>query len=154
MTSSNSSIVSRLDAVIDGAIAAERIVGAVVLVALDGKTIYCRAAGLADRDAGTEMRTDAIFRLASVSKLFSAAAALALVSRGILDLDRPITEWLPAFTPTFEGRPALITLRHLLSHSAGLSYGFFEPEGGPLAQACVFRKNGTVVSLNRGQWFH
>lgn len=91
MTSSNSSIVSRLDAVIDGAIAAERIVGAVVLVALDGKTIYCRAAGLADRDAGTEMRTDAIFRLASVSKLFSAAAALALVSRGILDLDRPIT---------------------------------------------------------------
>lgn len=137
MTSSNSSIVSRLDAVIDGAIAAERIVGAVVLVALDGKTIYCRAAGLADRDAGTEMRTDAIFRLASVSKLFSAAAALALVSRGILDLDRPITEWLPAFTPTFEGRPALITLRHLLSHSAGLSYGFFEPEGGPLAQAGV-----------------
>lgn len=137
MTSSNSSIVSRLDAVINGAIAAERIVGAVVLVALDGKTIYSRAAGLADRDAGTKMRTDAIFRLASVSKLFSAAAALALVSRGILDLDRPITEWLPAFTPTFEGRPALITLRHLLSHSAGLSYGFFEPEGGPLAQAGV-----------------
>jgi CubicO group peptidase (beta-lactamase class C family) len=137
MTSSNSLIASRVDAVIDGAIAAERIVGAVILVTLDGETIHIRAAGLADREAGIDMRTDAIFRLASVSKLFTAAAALALVSRGKLDLDRPITEWLPAFTPTYEGRPALITLRHLLSHSAGLSYGFFEPEGGPLAQAGV-----------------
>ncbi|MBF2718223.1 serine hydrolase domain-containing protein [Agrobacterium vitis] len=137
MTSSNSSIASRLDAVIDGAIAAERIVGAVVRVALDGEIIWSRAAGLADREAGTAMRTDAIFRLASVSKLFTAATALALVSQGKLDLDRPITEWLPAFTPTFEGRPALITSRHLLSHSAGLSYGFFEPEDGPLSRAGV-----------------
>lgn len=137
MKSSNSSIASRLDAVIGGAIAAERIVGAVVLVALDGETICSRAAGLADREACTAMQTDAIFRLASVSKLFTAAAALALASRRILDLDRPITEWLPAFAPTFEGRPALITLRHLLSHTAGLSYGFFEPEDGPLSQAGV-----------------
>ncbi|MCJ8152045.1 serine hydrolase domain-containing protein [Shinella sedimenti] len=137
MISTNSSIASRLDAVIGGAIAAERIVGAVVLVALDGETIWSRAAGLADREARTAMQTDAIFRLASVSKLFTAAAALALVSQGKLDLDRPITEWLPAFTPTFEGRTARITLRHLLSHSSGLSYGFFEPDDGPLAQAGV-----------------
>jgi CubicO group peptidase (beta-lactamase class C family) len=137
MKSSHSAIVSRLDAVIDGAIAAERIVGAVVLVARGGETIYCRAAGLADREAGIEMRADAIFRLASVSKLFTATAALSLVSRGELDLDRPITEWLPAFAPTFQAEPAIVTLRQLLSHSAGLSYGFFEPEGGPLAQAGV-----------------
>lgn len=137
MTSFHSTIASRLDAVIDGAIAAERIVGAVVLVALDSETIYTRAAGLADREAGIAMGTDAIFRLASVSKLFTASAMLALVGRGRLGLDRPITEWLPYFAPTFEGKPALITPRHLLSHSSGLSYGFFEPEGGPLTQAGV-----------------
>ncbi|TWF47392.1 serine hydrolase domain-containing protein [Neorhizobium alkalisoli] len=137
MTSSHSSIVSRLDAVIGGAIAAERIVGAVVLVSLGGETIYSKATGFDDREAGLPMRTDAIFRLASVSKLFTATAVMALVGRGQLDLDRPITEWLPNFAPTFRDKPAFITLRHLLSHSAGLSYGFFEPEGGPLAQAGV-----------------
>lgn len=128
---------SRIDAVIDGAIAAERIVGAVVLVVRDGETIDARAAGLADREAGIPMREDAIFRLASVSKLFTATAAMALIAGGRLDLDRPVTDWLPDFTPTFDGRAAIITLRHLLSHSSGLSYGFFEPEDGPLHRAGV-----------------
>lgn len=131
------SFTSRIDAVTDGAIAAERIVGAVVLVMRDGETIHARAAGFADREAGIPMRADAIFRLASVSKLFTATAVLALVAEGRLDLDRPITDWLPDFTPTFDGRAAIITLRHLLSHSSGLSYGFFEPEDGPLHRAGV-----------------
>ncbi|TCQ02189.1 CubicO group peptidase (beta-lactamase class C family) [Rhizobium sp. PP-F2F-G36] len=150
MTPSDSLIASRLDAVIDGAIAAERIVGA-VLLARGGETVYTRAAGLADREAGIAMRTDAIFRLASVSKLFTAAGVLALVSRGTLDLDRPVTDWLSAFVPTFEGQPAVITMRHLLSHSAGLSYGFFEPEDGPLAQAGVsdgMDRSGLTLSEN------
>lgn len=151
MTPSDSLIASRLDAVIDGAVAAERIVGAVVLVARGGETVYTRAAGLADREAGIAMRTDAIFRLASVAKLFTAAGVLALVSRGTLDLDRPVTDWLLAFTPTFEGQPAVITMRHLLSHSAGLSYGFFEPEDGPFAQAGVsdgMDRSGLTLSDN------
>lgn len=132
-----SSIASRLDAVIDGAIAAERIVGAVVLLSRNGERIYARAAGFADREAGTAMREDAIFRFASVTKLFTATAVLALVERGALDLDRPVTDWLPDFAPHFEGRPTTITLRHLLSHSAGLGYGFLEPEDGPLHRAGV-----------------
>lgn len=131
------SFTSRIDAVIDGAIAAERIVGAVVLVARDGETIHAHAAGFADREVGIPMREDAIFRLASVSKLFTATAVMALVAEERLDLDRPITDWLPDFTPTFDGRAAIITLRHLLSHSSGLSYGFFEPEDGPLHRAGV-----------------
>lgn len=131
------SLADRIDAVIDGAIAAERIVGAVVLVARDGETIHTRAAGFADREAGIPMREDAIFRFASVSKLFTATAVMVLVAQERLDLDRPIVDWLPGFTPTFDGRAAIITLRHLLSHSAGLSYGFFEPEDGPLHRAGV-----------------
>lgn len=130
-------LTSRIDAVIDGAIAAERIVGAVVLVAQHGQTVYSRAAGLADREAGISMREDAVFRLASVSKLFTASAAIALVAEGRFDLDRPMVDWLPDFAPRFEGRHVPITLRQLLSHSAGLSYGFFEPTDGPLHQAGV-----------------
>jgi len=130
-------LATRIDAVIDGALAAERIVGAVVLVALDGETIYARAAGLADREAGVAMRGDTVFRLASVSKLFTAAAAMTLVADGRFALDRPVTDWLPDFAPCHAGQPATITLRHLLSHSAGLGYGFLEGEDGPLHQAGV-----------------
>lgn len=130
-------IAPRIDAVIDGALAAERIVGAVVLVALDGETAYARAAGLADREAGVPMRRDALFRLASVSKLVTANAAMVLVANGRFGLDRPVTDWLPDFAPRFAGQPATITLRHLLSHSAGLGYGFLESEDGPLHRAGV-----------------
>lgn len=133
----NTSLMARVDAVIDGALAAERIVGAVVLVAQGGETLHARAAGLADRKAGVLMRADTIFRLASVSKPFTAAAAMALVAQGCLDLDGPVTDWLPDFAPTFDGRPACITLRHLLSHGSGLGYGFLEPVGGPLHRAGV-----------------
>ena len=134
---SSSTLSERLDDVIDGAIAAERIVGAVVLVHRNGEPIYTRAAGMADREAGTPMRDDALFRLASVSKLFVAAAAMALVGRGKLDLDRPITAWLPAFEPRFEGEPVVLSLRHLLTHTSGLGYGFLEPGDGPLHRAGV-----------------
>lgn len=136
-TSSDLRLATRIDAVIDGAIAAERIVGAVTLIARDGETIHIRAAGIADREAGVPMRADAIFRFASVSKLFTATAVMALVAERRLDLDRPVTDWLPAFTPMFDGTPAIITLRHLLSHRAGLGYGFFEPKDGPLHPAGV-----------------
>lgn len=137
MSLSNATLGARVDAVIDGALAAERIVGTVVFVARNGEVIHARAGGLDDREAGTPMREAAIFRLASVSKPFTAAAVMALVSEGRLDLDRPVTDWLPDFAPRFDGRAANITLRHLLSHSSGLGYGLLEPEDGPLHRAGV-----------------
>lgn len=137
LQTSSTTLSKRLDAVIDGAIAAERIVGTVVLARQNGEPIYTRAAGLADREAGSPMHDEALFRLASVSKLFVAAAAMALVGQSKLDLDRPITEWLPQFEPRFEGEAVVISLRHLLTHTSGLSYGFLEPEDGPLHRAGV-----------------
>ena len=90
---------ARLDPVIDRALSEKRIVGAVVLVAKDGRIVYRRAAGHADREAGVKMREDAIFRLASVTKPFVTAAAMRLVEDGRLDLDAPVTRWLPDFRP-------------------------------------------------------
>src|SRR5262245_15177937 len=72
---------SHIDAAIDSAITQKRIVGAVVLISHDGKVVYQRAAGLADRDARRPMQLDAVFRLASVSKPVVSAAALALVDQ-------------------------------------------------------------------------
>ncbi|PLZ02618.1 serine hydrolase [Burkholderia sp. WAC0059] len=113
----------------DSALAGRRLVGAVVLVARDGEPVYRRAAGFADREAGTPMREDAIFRLASLTKPIVSTAALRLVERRVLRLDAPVTQWLPAFRPRLaDGSEPVITIRHLLTHTAGLTYGFLEPE--------------------------
>ncbi|SEU28376.1 serine hydrolase domain-containing protein [Stigmatella erecta] len=131
-------LATRLDRVIDQAIADQRIVGTVVLVAQDGKLVYHRAAGYADREAKRPMREDALFRLASMSKTLVSATALALVDQGKLTLDEPITRWLPTFRPKLaDGREAPITVRQLLTHTAGLSYGFGDPGTDPYLQARV-----------------
>jgi CubicO group peptidase (beta-lactamase class C family) len=127
-----------IDAAIDQALADARIVGAVVLVARDGAIVYRRAAGLADRERGTAMREDAVFRLASLSKPLMTAAALRLVELGKIALADPVTRYLPAFRPALpNGETPAITLRHLLTHTAGLSYGFMQTPDGPYHRANV-----------------
>src|SRR5215471_20575486 len=121
----------RLDSVIDSAIAEKRIVGAGVLVARDGKVVYHRAAGLADREAGRPMADDTIFNYSSVTKPIVTAAAMKLVDQRRIGLDDPVTRWLPDFKPKLaDGSTPVITLRQLLTHTAGLSYRFLEAPGG------------------------
>lgn len=130
---------ARVDAVIDQALADQRLVGAVVLVAQDGELIHRRAAGSADREAARAMTEDALFRLASVSKPIVSTAAMVLVAQGRLELDEGIEGWLPDFQPRLPGGAAArITPRQLLSHTAGLGYRFFEADdSGPYALAGV-----------------
>ncbi|TAJ66290.1 MAG: class A beta-lactamase-related serine hydrolase [Variovorax sp.] len=130
---------ARIDAAIDRALAEQRLVGAVVLVAHDGRLVHRRAAGLADREAGRPMREDALFRLASVSKPIVSTAAMVLAAQGRLALDDAVTRWLPDFRPRLpDGSEPVIALRQLLTHTAGLGYRFFEAsDDGPYAQAGV-----------------
>jgi CubicO group peptidase (beta-lactamase class C family) len=128
----------RLDAAIQHALDDKRIVGTVVLVARNGDLVYHTAAGLADREARVPMRDDAIFLLASVAKPFVTAAALRLVEQGKLQLSDPVTRWLPDFRPrTATGDEPTITIHQLLTHTAGLTYRFMEPAGGPYHQLGV-----------------
>jgi CubicO group peptidase (beta-lactamase class C family) len=128
----------KVDAVIDKAIAEDRIVGAVVLVAHDGRLVYERAAGLADKESRKPMQVDALFRLSSVSKPIVTVAALALVDRKKLSLDDPVTKWLPDFRPKLaDGTTPTITVRQLLTHTAGLGYKFTEQPDGPYHKAQV-----------------
>ncbi|QOT79229.1 serine hydrolase domain-containing protein [Cupriavidus basilensis] len=137
--STQSSLSARVDAAIEQALAEHRLVGAVVLVARHGEVIHRRAAGLADREAGRPMRADTLFRLASVSKPIVSSAAMVLVAQGRLGLDEAVTRWLPDFMPRLaDGSPAIITVRQLMTHTAGLGYRFFEAdEHGPYARAGV-----------------
>lgn len=130
---------TRIQDVTQQALDAHRLVGSVVLVAHNGELIYQQAAGWADREHSHPMELDTIFRLASVSKPIVSTAALVLVAQGQLGLDDDISRWLPEFQPRLtNGSAAQITVRQLLSHTAGLSYRFFETDAhGPYARAGV-----------------
>lgn len=129
---SPSDLTRRLDRVLARAIDEERIVGAVLLVARHGELAYATATGLADREAGTPMRRGDVFRLASLTKPMVTATAMALVERGLLTLDAPVTDWLPDFRPQLaDGTRPTITIHHLMTHTAGLDYRFNQADAGP-----------------------
>jgi CubicO group peptidase (beta-lactamase class C family) len=90
--------------------------GCAVLVRVDGETIFARGYGVRSLDTREPIRPDTNFRLASVSKQFTAAAILRLRDQGKLRLDQTLTDIFPDF-PEY-GRA--ITIRHLLGHTSGV----------------------------------
>lgn len=100
--------------------------GASVLVLRDGQPLVRRGWGLADLEAGIPAGPHTNYRLASVTKQFTAAAVLLLAEDGRLSLDDPVRRWLPSLPPAADA----VTLRHLLSHTSGLvDYEDVMPEG-------------------------
>lgn len=134
----NNLLDARLDQVIEHVIREQRVVGTVVLVARRGEFVYRRAAGFSDREARLPMPANAIFRLASLTKPIVSATALAMVERGLLNLEDSVDKWIPEFRPALaDGTTPEITIRELLNHTAGLSYRFLEPPDGPYHRANV-----------------
>ncbi len=89
-----------------------------MLVAHDGRTVFSRAAGLADRRSNAPNTLDTKFTLASMGKMFTATTIAQLVEQGKVALDAPIATYLPGYpNPTFAHQA---TVRHLLSHRSGL----------------------------------
>ncbi len=111
--------------------------------------------GLAD-PAGTAASAGTVHRVASISKLFTATACMVLVERGQLDLDAPVTRYLPDFAPRGPGA-GQITLRHLLSHQAGLvresPVGHYFDASDPGLLATVQSLNDTELVYRPGQRF-
>ncbi len=107
--------VSRLDAILEPYIRPDA-PGLSVMVIKDGKAVYKRAGGMADLEARIPITTQTNFRLASISKQFTAMAILILIERGKLSLESKLHDFFPQF-PTY-GRD--ITVRQLLNHTAGL----------------------------------
>lgn len=123
-----------------------RLAGTVTLVARNGKVVYHEAAGRRDVDRNVPMTTDTLFRIASMSKAVTSVAIMMLVEEGRVHLDDPVSRLIPAFARTTvvvpppigatgaaattagtmpAARP--ITIRHLLTHTAGISYGNGNP---------------------------
>ena len=125
-------ITQRIDDALNSALDEKRIVGAVIAVMKDGELAHFKPYGLANREQGKPMTEDAIFRLASISKPIVTAAAMRMIELGKFGLDTPVTDFLPDFKPKApDGSTPTITIRHLLTHTAGLSYDFLQPPEGP-----------------------
>ena len=127
-----------IDEYLDQAVANTKIPGLVALVVDADSTLYSRAVGLRNVARNEAMTEDTIFRIASMTKPVATTGIMMLVEDGKLGLDDPIAQYIPefaerrvvtAFDPehsNWSTRPASIeaTIRHLISHSSGLSYGF------------------------------
>ncbi|MGZ5469794.1 MAG: serine hydrolase domain-containing protein, partial [Candidatus Aminicenantales bacterium] len=115
-----------------------RLGGVVTLVARDGKVAYLQSFGKLDPTTGAVMPTDGIFRIASQTKAVTSVAVMILFEEGKLLLGDPISKYIPEFKATTVAVPEAskkgpgykivpakrtITIRDLLTHSAGISYG-------------------------------
>lgn len=136
---------ARIDRVLQQYVDESRIAGAVALVMQDGRPVYERAVGWSDKEAGIRMVTDTIFRIASQTKAITSVAILSLLEEGKLTLGDPAGKFIPEFAQTTvavqdNGNVSIvpakraITIRDLLTHTAGISYGT-QPQVAALYEA-------------------
>lgn len=109
-----------------------------------GQVVWAEGFGFADPPAKIAASADTVYRIGSVSKLFTDVAIMQQVEKGVIDLDAPVSQYLPGFHP---GNPykTPITLRELMSHRSGLTREppvghYFDPDNPSLED--------TVLSLN------
>ena len=124
-----------VEAMVNGYVEAGKTAGMLTLVSRDGELLHRYRAGFADIASRAPIREDTIFRIYSMTKPLTSVALLQFVERGLLDLDDPARRWIPALGKLeVYNEGALetdITVRQLLTHTAGFSYGF-EPEKHPV----------------------
>src|SRR3954470_19907653 len=137
----NEAGLARLDAYIKNEIATNKIPGAIMMIQRQGKTAYFSSAGVRDPGTKEPMTPDTIFRIYSMSKPRTTVAAMMLVEEGKLQLEEPLSKYIPAFANVKVGVekkgedgamgldlvPAKrqITIQDLMRHTSGLTYGFF-----------------------------
>lgn len=125
---------ARLTRAMKDAVDAKQVAGTVTLVVRNGQVAYLEASGARDREAGAAMAPDTIFRIASMTKAVVSVGIMMLVEEGRLSISDPVSKFIPGFAKTTvlgtqNGRVAVvpanrqITIRDLLTHTAGISYG-------------------------------
>lgn len=114
----------------------QRLAGASVLIGRHGQIAHFQAAGFADLDTGAAFSRDTLVRIYSMTKPITTVAAMMLYEQGHFHFDDPVSRYLPAFdnTPVWTGSENDIgatesvrlpmTVRHLMTHTSGLTYGF------------------------------
>jgi CubicO group peptidase (beta-lactamase class C family) len=121
---------AEVDKFMEHQVAEKKIAGGIVIVAHDGKIGFFHAYGQMDVEAKQPTRLDTIFRIYSMSKAITTAAALNMVDAGKIAVDDPVSKYIPSFgdlkvtTPSGLRAPKRpMTVRDLMLHTAGLTYG-------------------------------
>jgi CubicO group peptidase (beta-lactamase class C family) len=141
----SSNRLARIDSILAKAVEQQRVKGVVAMIAKNSKVTYYKAFG--EMDDGRPMQKDTIFRICSMSKPITAVAVMMLWEQGLFTLDDPIANYIPEFKDMkvlvmdknaekgYRLDPAKrpITIRQLLSHTSGLTYGFI---GWPVIAQC------------------
>lgn len=129
---------ARINSIMQGYVDQQKLAGTVTLVARQGKVVHFAACGQADIAASTPMQTDALFRIYSMTKPITSVAAMLLWEEGHFHLSDPVAKFIPAFAaskvlvkagfagPELADQTRPMTIRDLMTHTAGLSYGFFQ----------------------------
>jgi peptidoglycan/LPS O-acetylase OafA/YrhL/CubicO group peptidase (beta-lactamase class C family) len=117
----DATLAAELQRILDDTVADGTIPGAVLSVRLGDGTTWSGASGVADRDAGAAMQTATRLRVGSLSKMFTAVVVMQLVEEGAIELDAPVSTWLPDLLPNGDA----VTVRQLLQHTSGL-YDYLE----------------------------
>ncbi|WP_439382229.1 serine hydrolase domain-containing protein [Amycolatopsis lexingtonensis] len=127
---------ARLDAHFDRYVEDGRLPGWLAVVSRHGRVVHVGRGGHRDVEADLPVETDTLWRIFSMTKPITSVAAMMLVEEGLLELDDPISRWLPEFAsprvyvkgsalaPFTEPATSPIRVWHLLTHTAGLTYGF------------------------------
>ena len=125
----------RLDTVLKSYVENEQLAGQVAMVLRKGRVVFSAANGWQDKAAGIPMSEDSIFRIASQTKALVSTGIMILHERGQLDISHPLSRYIPewenmkvAVSETdgsyrLEDARRPITIRHLLTHTGGVSYG-------------------------------
>jgi CubicO group peptidase (beta-lactamase class C family)/predicted alpha/beta-fold hydrolase len=85
--------------------------------------------GVLNARTGAAVTDDSLFQIGSMTKVWTATAIMRLVDDGILDLDRPVVEYVPEFRSSDENVTRSVTLRHLLTHTSGIDGDVFTDTG-------------------------
>lgn len=133
---------AQIDRMCEEAVSSGDVPGIVALVARDGGIVHWKAYGMADNEAGREMKRDDIFRIASQTKAITSTAVMMLWEEGLFRLDDPISAYIPGFKDpqvltdfnpadsswTAEPAKSEITIRQLLTHTSGIGYGAIDSD--------------------------
>ena len=127
----------RIAPIMEGFVQDNRLPGIMTLIQRRGKIVHFGRFGLMDIEAGVPMQEDGIFRIYSMTKPIVSVAAMMLLEEGSFSLNDPVSKFVPAFAktkvyagtgtlgPKLVDQQPVMTLKHLMTHTAGLSYGWF-----------------------------
>ena len=138
-----------LDAFVAERMYADGTPGVAVALTDRERTLRIATYGSADLAAGAAVTPETLFEIGSIGKSFTADALLILAEQGLVDLDAPVARFLPWFSVRSRFGP--ISLRHLLTHTAGIVAG---PDGSPSGEAEVWLLRETEASSPPGRRFH